>query len=263
MMEQAQRVAAPDLRLGDLAALGAQPRDVRRHQRLVELRETVTAPFPDLDVADQRPGDGRTPGRRAPEPEVDHRQASSRSPASRLLGQASPWLSRTGRASASAASAVESAAAARNRPRSWSSKVRAERVLPHLVAHQDRHRLDRQPTGPVGVHRPLDVAQTRQGRQSRTAGEPAEEIRRPLEPRQVPRRRPGRNLLQPHRRRRRVEVEDAERAGRRQAVGQAVGPGRSGRPQPRSSTARWRPPSRGAPPARTGTRATAPTTAPA
>ena len=81
-------------RLGDLAALGAQPGDVRRHDRLVELGQPVGAALADLDVPDQQLGEVEADRSAAPEAEVDHHEVVVGSPASRLLGQASPWLSR-------------------------------------------------------------------------------------------------------------------------------------------------------------------------
>ena len=67
-------MAAPDLLLGDLAALGPQPRDVRRHDRLVELGKVVGAALADLDVADQELAEVEADRRAAPEAEVDHHQ---------------------------------------------------------------------------------------------------------------------------------------------------------------------------------------------
>ena len=87
---QAQCVAAPDLLLGDLAALGPQPGDVRRHDGVVELGQVVGATLADLDVADQELAEVEADRRAAPEAEVDHAPARRPAPpASRLLGQAS------------------------------------------------------------------------------------------------------------------------------------------------------------------------------
>ena len=87
-------MAAPDLLLGDLAALGPQPRDVRLHDQLVELGQVVGAAPADLDVADEQLGQVEPAGAPPQNPKSIITKSSPWPPAIRLLGQASPWLSR-------------------------------------------------------------------------------------------------------------------------------------------------------------------------
>ena len=138
-------MAAPDLLLRDLAALGAQPRDVRRHDRVVELGQVVGATLADLDVADEELAEVEADRRAAPEAEVDHDQVVVLGSGQEVVGAGVPVAEEEGervglrgqghrvgcrRAQPGAELVVEG---------------RAERVLPDLVAHQHRHHLDRQP----------------------------------------------------------------------------------------------------------------------
>ena len=208
---------------GIVAALGAQPRDVRRHDRLVELGQVVGATPADLDVADQQLAEVEADRRAAPEAEVDHHQVVVLLAGQQVVGAGVPVAQQDGQGVRLGGQRGRVGGRRTQPGAELVVEGRAERVLPDLVAHQDRHHLHRQPAGRVGAQGPLDVAQAGERREGRAGGEPSEEVRRPLEPRQVPRRRPDWDLLQPDRRRHRVEVEDAERAGCRQAVRQPMG----------------------------------------
>ena len=206
----------------------------------------------------RRPAAGRGRSRPAPGPRSRSRSARSRRPArraSRLLGQASPWLASEGQGVSlgDVARAARPAAA-----RSRSAQVGVEDagdqgVLPDALVAEHRQHLHRQPAVEVGARSSMSWPRRRQQLATpRAAGEPAEQVRGPgvaarshvAGPRRAPPR--ARSSGQRRRGRRRrargaCESPSGSRSGQVGAVDAA----------PRCATGRPRPPSRGAPAART------------
>ena len=233
---------AADLLLGDVAALGPQPLDVRRDDRLVDLGQAVGAALADLDVADQQLAEVEPDGRTAPEAEVDHHEVVVVLAGQQVVGAGVAVAEQPGEG-VGLGGECHRVGGGRAQPGAQVIVERgAERVLPDLVAHQDRHHLDREPAGRVGLQRPLDVAQARERREgggaARTcrAGTPhARSGARPTSPAGPgpPRARSTTTSRRGRRPRGRAASSGRRAAGR---------PGRSGRPPPRSSRARRRPP---------------------
>ena len=256
-------MAAPDLLLGDLAALGPQPRDVRRHDRLVELGQVVGATLADLDVADQELAEVEADRRAAPEAEVDHHQVVVLLAGQQVVGAGVPVAEQEGQGVGLGGQRGRVGGRRAQPGAELVVEGRAERVLPDLVAHQDRHHLHRQPAGRVGAQASTGCRAGRRAargpgwrRTVRGGTPPARTAAGPTSP-AGPGPPPARwtTTSRRGRRRRARGVPSGRRAADRR--------GRSGRPRPRSSTARCRPPSRGTPRARTRRTASAPTTAPA
>jgi hypothetical protein len=220
---QLQRVGAAYDVVGDPALLGTEPGHVAGEDRVVDGGEVVAAPSSDLHVTDQELGEVETDRSGAEEPVVDEHEVVAALLCQEVVGAGVPVAGDVGHPG--------ELVGVRRGPVGGIEQALVEvvveragdqRVLPEpLVAHGGQH-LQRESALEVGVHRHL-VADLRAGlHHLRTGGEPTHEPRRLDVAVQVPLEVRDRDRLEPHGVGLLVEVEDPQRPGHREAVGEPV-----------------------------------------
>ena len=219
---QQGRVGPADLGQAGGAAFGVDAGDVGRQARRLEARQVGVAALPGLHLAHDELSEIGAKRSPAAEPEVDHDQGVV--VAGEEVGGARVAVRGGG------GGVVEFVKQRRERICRGEQAVaepRVERVAdqwvrPYVVPGQRGQHDVREPRAGVDAGGPRAVDRGRQRRHSAAGGEPAQQVRRPGVPSEVPDDPPGRHVLQPQRRRIGVQVPHSDGAGDGEAGRQPV-----------------------------------------